>query len=489
MLTQSTVGIAQELANEFTARGMFLVTQPDTPLQKLHDCLTNVNPIQPVNVAVKVEQNQTFNTDSLLYAASGFNAHLAGEAVEHEEILDQIVSLVSSSVENHLSFAKNTVKPLVADAIEQVQEKINSLTADPYQGWKLIKVKFPQALTDSNLTESIAEYAVKYEVTPREAQLNLFPQLSFDQIHDLVVNNSGSAEDLTILLGSYEQSEIVQLFAAHFSNNGEVHDNRDYLCDDAGKALLIYLACNRLIDEVPESTKGSLASYATAISSIRARAANVITAAVSSYGAYMTQGLLLKSFNTYNNSCEVFEETYEKFKENEANHDGLIFASTLLKRPARYLNEFQERFDELVSNWRTFELMIATTFVNRKHSNYREIYIDIAQEVASKNLDKVLSNYEGAASDAAKIAAFADIKKRVVETTESLTSSELEDVAGVCLKLIAGVCFSYTCAYDILNNIQKAYETNEDLSPSEAALISSIEYICQYVFDQVIVQG
>lgn len=485
MLTTSTVAIANELANEFTARGLYINPEPDTPLQKLHDCLTAVKVVTPVNGAIVNNQNH-FTPNSLVTVASDYNSHMAGEAVEHEEIMDQIVDLVSSSVENHLAFARNTVKPLVIDAIEQVQEKFNSLTADPYQGWKIIKIKMPQALTDSSLVEAIEEYKVKYEVTAKEASFDLFPKLSYDQIHDLVINNSGSAEDISILLATYEENHIVGMFESIFS--GSQHGD-DHVGADPGKALLVYLACNRLIDEVPEGSKGSLASYATAVAAVRARMANIISSSVTTYNAHMDQQLLLKSFNTFNNTCEVFEETYEKFKENEANHDGLIFASTLLKRPARYLSEFQERFDELSSNWRSFELMIATTFKNRMHNNYREIYIDIAQEVASKNLDVVLSNYEGAASDAAKLSAFADIKKRIVETTESFTSTELEDVASCCEKLIAGVCFSYTGAYDIIVNMKKAFETNPDLNASEAALISSIDYICQYVFDQMVVQG
>lgn len=487
MLNQSVVNIAHELANEFTVRGFTLVAQPESPLQKLNSTVDNLKPIKPVQSAVLGENSDetAYTPETLVYAASGFDAHLQGQAVDHEEVIDQFVTAVSESVQNHLSFAKNTVKPLVAQAIEEVSEKIEALRPDPYQGWKIVKTALPAVLKDSSLFDSFDKFIVNYDIEPKNLNLDLFPALSYDQIVEIVSEGSGLTEEINLMLSQMDSNAVVSLFQNVFSGgyNDTINLNKPE------NATLIYLACNRLIEDLPENTKVNLTAYTTGVSAVRSHVAKVLKAAATTYNAHMDIGLLLKSFDARTNECLVYEETYARFREKEANHDGLIFAATLMNRTPRYLGEFEEQYSELVKAWKSFELMLTTTYANKRYSTYREIYANTVLEIASKNLEQVQSNLSANLNPQSKMEAFQTLKSKVVQQTESFTSGELDDIASACLKLMAGICFDYTGAYDILKNIQKATEVNPDLDAQEAALISTIEYVCQYVFDQIVIQG
>ena len=73
------------------------------------------------------------------------------------------------------------------------------------------------------------------------------------------------------------------------------------------------------------------------------------------------------------------------------------------------------------------------------------------------------------------------------EKVQTLTQEQLRNVPDVALSLVAGIRFSYSSAYDIINDINQVYIANPDLEIDirEAALVASYKYLARFFSAQI----
>ena len=75
----------------------------------------------------------------------------------------------------------------------------------------------------------------------------------------------------------------------------------------------------------------------------------------------------------------------------------------------------------------------------------------------------------------------------VQEYVETLREEAIGDIWEVASRVVAERIFYYTDAYCILTGINDACKQNPNIDVNEAALLSTIEYVCEYVCDQLVV--
>jgi hypothetical protein len=62
---------------------------------------------------------------------------------------------------------------------------------------------------------------------------------------------------------------------------------------------------------------------------------------------------------------------------------------------------------------------------------------------------------------------------------------DLDLVAELALNLMARARFYFTAGYQILSGIEQATKLNPNLDPREAALVSAVNYVTDYLADQI----
>ena len=77
--------------------------------------------------------------------------------------------------------------------------------------------------------------------------------------------------------------------------------------------------------------------------------------------------------------------------------------------------------------------------------------------------------------------------RRIRAVFEELEHCAMEDVSYTALAVIAKGRFYYTSAFDILNEMREVAKINPDADPREAALLSTISYVTNYLQEQLVV--
>jgi uncharacterized Zn finger protein len=80
---------------------------------------------------------------------------------------------------------------------------------------------------------------------------------------------------------------------------------------------------------------------------------------------------------------------------------------------------------------------------------------------------------------------FTTAKKLAYEYIEKIKLNDLENPSNIALTLMAGCRFYFTAGYQILSGIEECSRVNQDLDVREAALVSAIYYLTDYLTDQL----
>jgi hypothetical protein len=77
------------------------------------------------------------------------------------------------------------------------------------------------------------------------------------------------------------------------------------------------------------------------------------------------------------------------------------------------------------------------------------------------------------------------MNKLLESEIDKLSIKDMDDYIGVSLKAIAKCRFFYTSSYNILDDINKIGMVNQEVDVREAALLATINYITDYLTNQL----
>ena len=72
------------------------------------------------------------------------------------------------------------------------------------------------------------------------------------------------------------------------------------------------------------------------------------------------------------------------------------------------------------------------------------------------------------------------------EEIKSVNASDIDNVSDVCYRLMAKCRYFYTDSYKILSDMMSAMKESQSMSVKEAALVATINYIADYICDQIV---
>lgn len=403
----------------------------------------------------------------------------------HDTMMDAFIHDISKSVSNHISYAKNIVKPIIVEYVEDVQKSLGQ-EINPVSQFKISMVELPKPMQNAGFETSINKYAEKPFLVPSTSLYlgEIAPQgildlmLTGSKEYDEGVKewfvNKGDLFFMDIwnnLFRDFKISKPSTAFTFDSCLNSISKELVDY-------ALAIHLLSRKLYDEVPENTGLDLPKYREIVAQYREASAIKLNLEYIKYEAVLKNKTLVASIDTDGKGLSVHGAVYREWLKSGGCNETLL--GMLVGRDTFYNQSLiDEAKDRFIKDWNTYALFTKTANKNNQFNRIKDIL--------TISFAKILENMSSTERETvATMPAFTQtMESKFKEELLKLKTSDTEDIFNTCTILVCRARFYYTDAEKILSGINLAVKANPSIDIREAALLSSIEYVIDYISDQM----
>ena len=474
MLTTEAVQSAIPLAQDFLSRGLSLIPVENTPLAAL------TKESMPTH-------NPNINDSEYAIGNAGFDIEFTANSkqpgtdiIPHDMILDEIVPTVADTVRRSVSHARTVVVPLVEDLVSRVKTAVEQLNPSSLLGVEVIVFNPPKPLINGVFENSIA----KYSDTNYDASLALpfaLPELNEEDLRKLVGTGANELEkDIDEWLANKGEGFLHSVWFDFFmlQKASNLHsfitqpENKSSFGRsnaDIDRLLAVHLIARNLFDNPPEGTNASLAVFNDIVAAVRnASGARLYFENQDYYDEVGKRKILVRSIagNKVIVNGEVYKNWIAEGGENE-----ILFGNSLVKLPSRDIDSVTARKEELLKEWNRHCAVVSTAESTRKFVRVKEIFFTafrnqlIEDQDAELNREVLLRNFQ--------------------EQLQHIRESDLECFYSLSLRLICRARFPQTDAEEILTSINRIAKENPKLEVREAAAVAVIEYIANWIAQQL----
>jgi hypothetical protein len=485
MIHDTAVTAAILLTQEFDARGLQVGAQAGTPVGELVACNFLKLGEQSVSGAAK-QYDPSVNL--IVGASNNFGGSSRGEVVPHTEKLDALKMSIAKYVRQHISFAKNVVRPLIEELAEEIKKDVSSIQLDPYKDTKIVTYDLPVPLTDAGLREELQAYKNKPVTTVRYVQCG-FGDKSPTELKELMtVSQFGLDKELTNWYATKGDAFLQLVWTSCFTGqpNGSDFQSLKLGADGLDVCLAVFLLCEKLHDTPDAGSQISRGNFNQNLFALKSEAAARLVFAIEEYESFVKTQLLIKTYNP--TQITVIGEVYRSWVENGGNN-AMVLASTLMPTPILHVPLIQENRPALERRWNAYTAMLQTTLANKKYSYCREIAINRTRRLVAENFKGCYATVKDCAEVDENLPEYTEFKKRIVDVCMNISDKAFDNLWELSTTLVCDCVFYYTDAGKILKGIDDACAKNPDLDVKEAALLSLIEYVTDYVRDQLTVKS
>lgn len=412
-----------------------------------------------------------------------------GEALSnHDIVFDSYVTSISSAVQQHISFAKNVVAPVVL-AMSKETMTMMGVKSSAASMFNIETIDLPAPMTNGDFEGTLATYKGKPRVVPEN-------KLTFEQktIDDLIVLMKTGSADYDKCLLEWVASKPVGFFINLWTNvfmnracalSSDNFDIEDLFNDEkkyVDHALFVYLVSRKLFDVVPKDSEMSLTRYKDLINQNLTYSADKLMGAYKKYNSDIKAKVLVSSIDRQQKTISVNGAVYREWVSTGGKNEvllGLVVSNDNYFTSPQIDKNSQVYYD----SWLTYEQFTALAEKNRSFTLFKE-YLTIAFSNGMKDMNmqeiSIAETLPGVSQN---------ISKYFFENLALITSGDLADVHEVCLRLVCRSRFYYTDSEKILRGINEAFKTNPSIDVRQAALLSMIEYVTDYVVDQMTVSS
>ncbi len=467
----ASIGVAQE----FDKRQLMLDAVPGTPLAKINEC-TALNKVDIVD-AINYEPNEKdlFNQTSNYGSTNGSI---------HSTTVDALAEDISKFVQSHLNFAKNTVRPLIEELVNEVKADIEALPLNSQYSTEIIISDLPEPMSVSSFEDAVMEYK-NIDYCPINNYMSLPGQAVADVIANLTTGNSNLDKAVSTWIAKKGDSFFQHVWDCVFTSTPTEQRFENLINDpDEGidAAVAVYLIASRLFDNPMDGVQLSLMTYNKQMAELRNQAALRIVHAYEEYVRFKTTGLLVKS--SINNRVVVMGDEYRKWI-SEGGNNAVLFGNSLTTNPSKFTNDINEKKADYLATWERQNWMLTVAERNKKFVYYKEILRNRTLKLVMDNYQKCYSHLRENGVTDSNMPEYLQFQKNLDEFLPCVKESDFKDIWNLALNTICTCVFYYTDAGKILSGIEQACCENEGIHVREAALISTIMYVVDYVCDQM----
>jgi len=486
MINKETAFGCVALALLASAKGKTILPVPGTPVADLVS-ITNNNYTSAV---LGTSADRTEGDELLDYADSleSSTTSYSEIASTHDVTVDSYVESISSAVRNHISFAKNVVRPAVMEMAEKVQMSLGENRL-PSADFCVVISDLPEPMQNTGFEEIIAKYEGRPRISP-ERELNL-ADISVEEMLELMKTGSKDYDaSIATWFGTLDANFLTSIWKNIFcdfkvSQPTVVAKIDDFIKDPergVNAALVIYLLSRKLFEEIPDNTGMSLQVYTDTIAQYRDYSGAVLHNEYVRYNTNVRNGTLVASITNVRRTINVNGPVYREWIKSGGSNEVLL--GMLVGDNLKFTNVLiDEKAIQYLQAWKDYELFSNTAAKNNSFNTFRDTlslcFSNSLMQLSEAENERMNSNSQ-----------FMDsVKKYFEEELATVTTKDMEDVYNVCLRLVCRSRFFYTESEKILNGINEAVRANPSIDIRQAALLSTIEYVADYVADQLQVSG
>lgn len=495
MIKTSTFNGAMASAAALVALGKVALPKPGTVISELvrlsqpgsvfdgsAQVTDSTNPVTPVI-------GSGGNIDSYAFQVEAITTGTLENPTKHSLELDGFVKDISKVVREHISFAKNTVRPLVTDYAEALTNYLK--TTKPKEAGQAAVIKtlrIPAILKDESFLDSLVAYKDKSIFTP-DASLRLGTK-QLDELNEFIFIGHDRSDKLIVeWLSHLPESFLSNVWNCFFTESAVATENGGNIAiryedinamnafDKADNMLAILLFARKCLSSTQESSL-SLTQYNNICSQYIEYASTSLIDALAKINLGIRTKTLIVDKDQYNLKVSVNGEVYGPWLESGGTPE-VILGALITTGSSSLAAVIDERRKEYLNQWNSYCMFFHTREVNNSFT-YAKNFIESSfvaslQNLTPSELEIVANRPKHNELIVANMRLYID----------SLTPSDITDAYSVALFLVAKTRFHYTSAYQILGDIVKTSQYNPNVDVREAALIAAINYVSDYVADQI----
>lgn len=499
MLTVNSVRSGFPLADFFADRNLTVVPVYNTVMSELVNATTDAVYNDYSHLTEGVDKGDiTANIEAINSIASVVSVINTDNNEIHNKSMDLFIKNITDTVRAHIHNAKNVVTPLIVELAEKTKEAYESDVAkSPISRFNLICVEPCPLLDLSDFTGSLSNYENKEPAIPRSYLfLKEDKPITVELIKDIVIDSYPEVKDKMIDWFQNLSGELINVesYLGKFLGNAttenkaygkQVSPEQVFLKDNNVPDILtllninivLYLLACHLYDNVEYGTT-SLNQYKDEVANIRNYAGVRIVNLIKRYDLMTKGGTVILNQNSNKYTVYVNGPLYRDWLTKDGKPE-YIYASIIKKLGSNTIPTLMANKDSLMSSWRNYLSVEDVVFRNLSFSRFKEhlkkCFIDQLQELTDLELS---FNPD---PNAQKVI----ILNKLEEKMTHVKMSSMDDVYKVARKLICRCRFYFTSAERIIESLVNAQKANENISANEAALIATIEYVADFVAEQL----
>jgi hypothetical protein len=481
MLHHDSITTAWSLAEELAAKGQVVRPRTNTVLEQLvRLCPTDLT--RPQEIEVPPADVPGYYGTYLENTTQG-----TPEAPsEHDQALNALQRDIALAVTQHVGFARNIVKPLILDYIERVSKALETL--QPRRASDLFDIviqDLPEICEDATFLSDIGSYTSQSVLTP-----DLKPTLGDKSPEEILALLSTGQKALDGLLvtwyGRLGEDFFTRCWYSFFSQNpapvkgilcyAEV-GNLDVFAK-ADIATFLYIVAGRLYEAVDDSAQGvSLQVYKNTMAQIRDYGGALLAACLKLIQNFEQSKTMVIKLEEANYRALVVGKLYREWLKTGGHPEvilGLIVSGKLIANQVA----LDTAAPGLLERWQNFSNLFDVRESNQAFTNFRTVLkLEFDQLMGTLTEEEQGYVKEDPSYYQKSI-------KLVDEVIAGLKTSDMPDLYGTALKIVCRGRFYYTDAEKILSGMEDVRKANPHIDPREAALLSTLEYVCTFLADQ-----
>ena len=479
MLSEHTIDKVLNLAKDLCDKGYKLTTKPDTPLALLCNSSSPfIDGIVP-NVAEHPEISTEDLTDVVVKEYSEVSDNLS-----HNGELKAISDQIRKAVEVHLSFVHNTVLANVKEYSEYMLKEKEGFEGNPTTDFNIKQIAIPVLLANPLFTDELDKVAGLSYLEPNG--VCKYDTKGPEELQAIIAtgNNNVDADIQKWLLTNNGIKALVNNWLNYFSDI-VTGDNTPQVinaieCPECGidNAIAIYLLARGVKHNKPEGSgldDNALDRLMTEYMEVTAiRILNIMKQHVSQ----AQQDIVVITYDYPNKTVVVNKPKYVEWL-NSGGKNEVLLGALLGHMRLTTKHQLIEGTEKALKEWYNYYSAATTKYKNDLMNRFLT--------ALSSKFFSMLNTRDEIEAERFKNPEHVDtVAAKFKEELSGVSFSDMECIDYTCLRLMTKARYYYTPAFTILDTIKTITEENPDMDVKDAAMVATINYVTDYVADQIV---
>lgn len=466
---KAAISVAQELDN----RKIYLSPISGSPVERLSQLGSAAEEVKP-GFEYTPDPQEIVSISAL------------GDDVHGQE-LDDAAEEISKLVQNHLTFAKDVVKPAIVEVAELVGVKFKELDESKTYDIEIIQVDPAEPMIVSSLEDTIKAFKGSPYI-PFEGYIPCSKDYTAQEVIAWMSTGQNDVDEAISIWSAkkgdaFFESVFKEVFVSPTKGIQFNIDNRQ----SSDFALAVFLISNKLYNNPVDGFGINLRSYNEKMSDLRKACAYRLNQAYDEFERNTNSKLLIINYSA--KEVYVNGNIYRQYLE-DGGSAAAVFGSVLSQNPKMFLSDVVGNQTEFVSKWEQHNKLFNSALKSRSFLDKKAALRDIVLSNVQQNFNDYFCHLcaEGTTPtiDMQEYQTFLSNLDSFVDTVKE---QDMVNVWSLCTKVICDCVFYYTSAGQILNGVEEAIIKNPGIELREALLLSTIEYVTDFVCAQITVSN